>query len=174
MKEAKIQTRPFEYGDENESEWPPKYGTGKGGVWYYDKETRTMKEGYPPPKVQKFGEAPYIISDTLRDPYYHPGAQKWTESRSKLNRLDEQTGCITTDKVQPGNKSAVKERERERIKDNHESLHKAVAMVKAGTAPLSEETRELCKLKNEQICNTLGIDAFNVAGIKNGRRKKRR
>jgi hypothetical protein len=173
MSNPKIQTKIFEYGDENESEWPPKYGTGKGGCWYYDKETRKMVEGRPPPTEKTYGQAPYVIGDTLKQAYYHPGAERWTESRSQLNALDNATGTITTDKKLPPDPSNARERERLRRLDHKKSLREAVQMVDAGTAPLSEETKEKCRIHNEVVSKALGMDAFNVAGRKNDPRGKK-
>lgn len=168
----KIVTRPFNYGDDNESEWPPKFGDRESGHFYYDKETRQTIKGFPPTKIQKFGDAPYIIGDTI-DQYFHPGAGMWTDSKSGLRNLDKSTGCITTDKMIPADNSAKKQREAERKKDGHEALHKAVAMIDAGTAPLTEETRAMCERQNEIVSKALNMDAFNVAGRKTNAKGKR-
>lgn len=168
----KIVTKIFNYGDENESSWPPKYGTGGSGVYHIDKESGELKEGYPEPEFKPYGQAPYVIQDTI-DKYYHPAAETWVESRSKLRQFDDMTGTITTDKKLPGNPSRQRDLEKERRKDLHDSMHKAVAQIDAGTAPLTEETRALCDRQNELMSQRLGFDAFNVAGRKKNAKGKK-
>jgi hypothetical protein len=171
-KEEKIVTRTFQYGDEKESSWPPKYGSRDAGSFYWDKETQTFKRGYPPNPNPKHGTSAAIIMDTI-DPYYHPASCTVVESRSRLKMIDKACGTITTDKPIPADPSWQKEREAALKKDRHEALHKAVAQLDAGTAPLSEETREMCRIRNETVSRALGIDAFNAAGRINDPRGKR-
>jgi hypothetical protein len=171
-KEQKIQTRIFEYGDEKESDWPPKFGTRKAGVYYWDSESQSFKEGYPPRKTNNFGVAPYFIQDSIT-PYYHPGVCKTIDSRSALAEADKACGTITTDQMIPGDRSVEKKRIKEIKEDHHKALRKAVAQVDAGTAPLSEETRALCERQNEIVSKALNFDAFNVVGRKNNPRGKR-
>lgn len=170
---TKIQTKIFNYGNEKESTWPPLFGTRKSGVSYYDKDEGCVKEGFPPQKQKRFGEAPYIISDTI-EPYYHPAAEKFIESKSKLRRVDEDHGTITTDKMQPADPSRQNALNKARREDVRKSLMKAVAQVDSGTAPLTEEVREMCKRTNKIVTEASNrkFDAFNVAGRKNGKRRK--
>lgn len=173
MSEPKIKTRSFQYGDEKESEWPPQFGTNKGGyVGYWDPIEQKMKEGYPPPKIQKFGEAPYVIQDEI-EPYYHPSAQCMIDSKSRLKAVDKALGTITTDKKLPPNPSRMQAMKKEREKDIREAMLKSVAQIDSGTAPLNEEQREMCKRENERVSNLLGFDAFNVVGRKNDPRGKK-
>ena len=168
----KIQTRIFQYGNEKESDWPPKFPTVKGFHGYFDREKQEFVEGSPP--VRKvFDKAPVVIADTI-DPYYHPKACITVDSRSKLRDIDNACGTITTDKLQPPNPSRQSELKAKIKKDRHEALHKAVAQIDAGTAPMSEETRELCKKQNEIVANALpGLDPFNAAGRKSNVKGKR-
>lgn len=129
-------------------------------IYYIDEETGELKEGYPESKINCFGTAPMFISDSMT-PYYHPAAEIYVDSKKRLKEIDMVCGTITTDKLQ-SNPSAVKKRIKERHEDIHKSMHKAVAQLKNGTAPLSEETRELCKKKNQQIKSIMGFDAQNV------------
>lgn len=168
----KIQTRIFVHGSEKESDWPSDYGTGESGQFYWDSETQTFKSGTPPIKIKIYGQAPYVIQDTM-EAYRHPSTGETIESKSKLRDIDNVCGTITTDKYIPPDPTKRNEADRLRRKDLKESLHKAVAMVDAGTAPLTEETRALCAQQNEIVSRNLGMDAFNVAGIKNDRRGKK-
>lgn len=159
----KIVTRSFIFGDEKEAEWPPRYGTGKGGHWYWDKEQGKLIEGYPP-ATQKFDKAPFVIGDTI-EKYYHPGTQRVTESRSELKQFDQACGTITTDKMQPASSSRQKAVMEGLKKDRREALFKSVAQVDNGTAPLSEETRQMCERQNEILAAALpGLDPFNAIG----------
>ncbi len=169
---TKIRSRLFQYGNEKESEWPPQYGEGERGFFWYDREKGEITQE-PPKRPEKYGQAPIVIQDSLRDPYYHPGACKWTESRSELHKLDDTTGCITTDKLQPADPTQAKQRAYKKKLDAKEALLRAVAAVDNGTAPISEETQALCDAENERITKTLGIDAFNIVGKKNNAKSKR-
>lgn len=168
----KIQTKIFNYGNEKESVWPGQFGTGESGSFWWDEKTQTFKQGYPPPKNLKFGEAPYVIQDTI-EPYRHPSTGEIIESRSRLRDTDEACGTITTDKKIPPDPSKFKENERKRRADLREALYKSVAQIDSGTAPLSEETRAICARENERVSKALNFDAFNVAGRKNDRRGKK-
>lgn len=168
----KIQTKVFNYGNEKESEWPPRFGTRETGRFYWDKEKQKFCEGTPP-RHPVYDRAPNIITDTI-DEYYHPGACTFVDSKSRLRDMDKACGTITTDKKIPPNKQAKIDRERELAKDRHDALHKAVAQIDAGTAPMTEETRELCKRQNEIVASAMpGLDPFNAVGRRNNKRGKR-
>lgn len=169
----KIMTKVYRPGNEKESTWPPSMPQkNNAGVYYWDKAERKLKEGYPPPTERKFGDAPAVITDTI-DPYYHPAAEAWTDSKSGLRHLDKATGCITTDKKLAPDSSEQRRLNSHRKKDLHDALHKSVAQIDAGTAPLTEEVRQLCERENERVSKALGFDAFNVAGKKKNARGKK-
>lgn len=169
---TKIQTRPFIFGDEKESAWPPRFPTCRGFRGYWDSESRTFKEGTPPPREKKYGDAPAIFTDSI-EPYYHPAAGITVDSKSALRDLDKACGTITTDKKLPPDPTEQKARAEKRRKEGTEALHKAVAQIDAGTAPLTEAQRAACTKENERLSSALNFDAFNVAGRKNDRRGKR-
>lgn len=174
---TKIQSRIHQYGNEKESKWPPQYGTGEHGVFYWDSDTKEFKEGRPPLKIKRYGQAPFVITDTI-EPYYHPGVCKTTSSRKELQEFDRATGTITTDKMIPANPSRFKENKRRRHEDVIASTRKAIADLDNGTAKLTEEQRAACQLRNETIAAAIpDFDPFNAAGrISNekGRRYKER
>lgn len=121
-----------------------------GSTYYYwDKEERKLKEGFPPNPNIRYGDAPYIITDTI-DPYYHPGAGMYVESKKALYDMDKATGCITTDKLIPATGEAIKEKKKAHRQDLHNALHKSIAQLKSGTAPLTEERKAAIK-KNDEI-----------------------
>jgi hypothetical protein len=168
----KIRTRTFEYGNEKESSWPPTYGTsnGKGFSGYWDAETQSFKEGYPPPRVQPLGQAPMYFSDVM-EAQRHPKTGEVVESRSRWQAIDKATGCVTTG---VNESPSIKRRKNQREEDARwiHDIKKAAAMIDAGTAPLSERTREMCKRQNELVSSTTGLDASNVLGRKNATRKR--
>jgi len=141
-------------------------------TYYYDKKLKKVVEGYPPCEEVRYGDAPYIIADTIQ-PYRHPAAEKWVDSRSALKALDRATGTITTDKKLPPDPSAARQREARRRADWKRCMRVAVEQIDAGTAKLDEETRALCQRQNEVVSSALGFDAFNVAGRKKNVRGKK-
>ena len=141
--------------------------------WYYfDEETKQIKEGFPPSKIDHFGDAPYIIGDEIR-PYYHPGVCRVIESRSELRMADSVCGTITTDKKQEPNANFTKYQKEARKRDGKRALEKAVAMIDSGTAPLTEEVRAFCDRENERIAKTTKLNPYNIAGKKNDKRGKK-
>lgn len=168
---TKIRSKVHNYGDEKESDWPPKFGTGEHGSFYIDKKTGKCKKGHPPPR-EIYDKSPYIIGDETSW-YRHPATGEWTNSRSRIKKIDEAAGTITTDKYQPPDPSNQRRARKERREDLHKSMHKAVAQIDAGTAPISEEVRQLCERQNEITSKALNFDAFNVAGRKNNAKGKK-
>ncbi len=143
-----------------------------GRTYYFDKATQKMVEGYPPCKNERYGDAPFIITDTI-DPYRHPATGTWVESKRALKDIDRACGTITTDKQIPADASWAKENRRRRQEDMHKSMHKAVAQLDAGVVNMTEEVREKHRVQNEIVSSALGFDAFNVAGKKNDKRGKK-
>lgn len=168
----RIVSRTFNYGDEKESSWPPQFGTGGSGVYYWDKDARKFKEGFPPQNIKRYGEAPLVITDSI-EPFYHQGACAMVDSRSRLKDIDAACGTITTDKLQPADPSWAKAQQKRRHEDLKESLHKSIAQIDSGNAPLTEEQRAACERQNEIISKALNYDAFNVAGRKDNAKGKR-
>lgn len=168
---GKIMNRPHKGGDEKESRWPPVTPKGDTGTFYWDKEKRKFIEGYPPSKNHKFGEAPYVIQDTM-DKQYHPAACKWTDSRQDWEDMDKACGTFTSGKKQPPDPTWHNEQKKKRHKDIREAMQKSIAQLDSGTAPLTEETREMCKRQNE-ILASAGFKPYNVAGKKNNKKGRK-
>lgn len=172
-KSTAIVTRTFQYGNENESSWPPRFPTIKRGfAGYWDPEKKKFVEGRPP-RPKTFGKAPNIIPDTLPGTFYHNGVCRETNSRSEINKWDKESGCITTGSKQPPDPSEYNRRIAERRKDGKESLLKAVAAIDSGNAPLTEKQRHECDIRNEVVSNALNFDAYNVVGRKDNAKGKR-
>lgn len=139
--------------------------------YYQDKETKEFIEGFPP-QVEKYGEAPFVITDTIT-PYYHPAAQVMVDSRKALMNLDKACGTITTDKKIPPDPTWQREQKKKRHELGVEALKEAVAKIDSGEVNLSEEMKIKCAQRNEQLSEVMKIDAFNVAGRKTDARGKR-
>lgn len=171
MTSQKIIVKPFKAGHEHESSWPPQCGTGGSGIYHFDKNTGRVVEG-PPPQREVYDTAPYVIQDSIR-PYYHPKACAWVDSRKALKDVDRACGTITTDKMLPADPSEQKRKNAERKKDLHEAMHKAVAQLESGTAPLTDEQKALCAIENERISHKYpNLDPYNCVGKKNDKRGK--
>lgn len=171
---AKIQTKTFNYGNEKESAWPPKYGTneGRGYHGYFDSERGEFVEGDPPSRTANRGKAPMFISDTMPETR-HPGTGEVVDSRSRWQAIDKKNGWVTT-----GSKEDTGTTKRHRdIKaedaDMIGRIKRAVNDIDNGTAPLSEKFREQAKRQDELISSHLGFDAGNVLGRRRNGRTKR-
>lgn len=170
---TKIKSKVFNYGDKDESSWPPRFGKRGPGRYYWDETEKKMKPGYPPVKHEKIGQAPLVFMDDI-EPYYHPKAQRIVTTRKELAHADRSTGTFTTDKEQiPDFKYAEKKRNEALRADVHQATQRAIAAIDSGMAPLSEQTKEICKAENERVSKALGFDAFNFAGRKNDSRGKK-
>lgn len=170
---SKIRTRSFQYGDENESSWPPKFPTTKRGFnGYWDSTKKKFVKGQPP-RPKTYGKAPAVIPDTLSDKFYHNGKCRETNSRSEINKWDQETGCITTGGHVPPDPTEYNRRKAARRKDSREALNKAVAAIDSGNAPLTEKQRFECELRNEVVSSALNMDAHNIVGRKDNAKGKR-
>ena len=175
--EGRLVNRPTQRGNEKESSWPPDFGTGDKTPFHIDRETGTVKKGYPK-RTPKFGKAPAVFADSLNEPFYHHGACKMVDTRSGLRAADRDSGCVTTDRHEPADESPIRRRKEEVRKDLHEAFRKSVAQLENGTAPLTEEQRALCRRQNEIVAAARpGFDPFNAVGRVTdpaGRRYKKR
>lgn len=142
-------------------------GVIKNGKYY-----NLEKGEYPPPDAEKFGEAPFVIQDTIA-PYRHPGTGQVVESRAALIAADKASGCITSDRPLPADPTWQNERRAKERKELRADLEKAAYQVDHGTAPLTEELRHVCAERNAGLSRALGIDAFNAVGKKNDPRGKK-
>jgi hypothetical protein len=170
-KEEKIVTKTFQYGNEKESSWPSKYGEKAPGRYYWDKEKQAFAEGIPPNPNPVLDKAPYYISDDM-EPYYHPHVQRYISSKSQLKMIDKASGTITTDQLLPADPSIEVKRQKEINEDRRAAIQRAIWAVDNNEAPLSEAVKERCKEENQRLGSILGMDLFNVAGRKNGKRSR--
>lgn len=157
---SKIKSRIHVYGDEKESEWPPRYGEAQGGSYYWDKEEKKFKEGYPPDDIQRFGEAPMVLTDTLNEPFYHEKAQKWVETRSALEQANIDTNCITVDRpIRHDQAKKDAEYRAKRSRERKISYQKGLNAIKTGNSPVCDPDWKAKKAKEaDEIGKQLGVD----------------
>jgi len=132
--------------------------------YYWDKVERKLKEGFPPNPNIRYGDAPYIITDTI-DPYYHPAAGKYVESKKELDCLDKACGTITTDKKLEPIAPNQKEKEAKADKDRLEALKEAKTRLENGTAPITEEKRARLKEHDKMIKHAWNNGQITETGI---------
>jgi hypothetical protein len=156
-----IKSKIFEYGNEHESEWPPKFGTnnGKGGIYYYDKEKEQMVEGYPPNKNNSYGVAPMVVFDSMPKTY-HEAACREVESRKEWARLDKEYGCITFANQKEAEKPLkvkLKEEKQGLKIDRRKAAEKALRMHRDNPKEMREKVAKQRELQ-ESIAKKEGLD----------------
>lgn len=157
---SEIKTKLFNYGNEKESSWPPRFGTNdnKGAVFYVDHETGKVKEGYPPPRVEKLAEAPQVIFDSM-PPSYHEGACRMIESRKEWERADKEHNTVTFSTVDESKRHIKKgiDRERQEIKqDRKQASEKAIRHYKENPQSIREKLNKRAE-EQEEVLRKSGL-----------------
>ena len=91
---SEIRSKVHQGGHKHESSWPSQFGTLDTTPCYVDPETKEVKEGYPPKRFEKHGQAPYAIMDSMPKTY-HEGVGREIESRTEWEMADKQCNTIT-------------------------------------------------------------------------------
>lgn len=151
---TKIQTKPFNYGNEKESEWPSRFPKSKKGYHcYWDKEKQELVEGYPSP-TPKLGVAPMYISDCM-DETVHPKTGEVTASRKRWAEIDKANGCFTTGSFEEtGSKKRKKDTKKEDV-ELIDTIRKAKAGLENGSIkppepkPLPDSVKKEIKKQSE-------------------------
>jgi hypothetical protein len=137
-----IKSRVFNYGNEHEAEWPPRFPEkSRGLVGYIDPETKEFKEGYPPNPNNQFGTPPTVIFDSM-PAAYHEGACRTVESRKEWNRLDQEHGTLTFGNIEEPRryaKTRTAEEKRELKRDRRRASEEALKMVRANPRHISQK-----------------------------------
>jgi len=137
-----IKSKIFNYGNEHEAEWPPQFpDKNHCGHFYWDKETNTFKEGWPPNPNNKFGTAPTAIFDSM-PAQYHERAGRVIESRKEWDRLDKQYGCLTFGSINEPRthiEKGNKEKQKEIKQDRHRASEEALKMVRANPKEINQK-----------------------------------
>ena len=147
-------------------------------TYYIDEKTKKLVEGYPPKKYRTYGTGPIFISDSM-PAQYHEGAKMVIESRSAWRHADKMTGSLTLSRnefnapgMQPPDHTA--EEKRQRREDIRQARMRAVAAVKNGTAPLTDDQKQICKNNDEIISHQLGYDVNKLWKPKKARAKRKK
>ena len=141
---SEIRSRVFNYGNEKESEWPPRFGTGGSGRFHIDQSTGDLEEGNPPPKIEKFGIAPIAIMDSM-DRQFHEGVGREIESRKEWNMADKESGCVTFGSREEVKRNCEKGIQRERLemkKDRRKSALTAMQAYKENPKEIRQKLRK--------------------------------
>jgi hypothetical protein len=164
-----IKSKIFEYGNEHESSWPPKYPAEKRGlVGYIDKETKEFVEGYPVDPNPKYGTAPSVIFDSM-PPAYHEKAQRIVESRKEWERLDRETGALTFGNVEEPRRhmtKAAQDAKKELKRDRRRASEEALKMVRANPKEINQKWQKEAE-KQMDVAKKSGFDkVLNEHGVK--------
>lgn len=163
---TKIQSKIYQ-PNENEGTWPSQRPSGDKGFFWIDSDGNLTEE---PPELchNVFGEAPYVIQDSIT-PYYHPRLEKYVDSRSKLEMVDKALGTITmgTNEAPSITTNQIRKRIRDELREDRKiAREKAIAKLDAGMAPLDEKKKAVCKDRNERLAHQLGMESFKHNGRK--------
>lgn len=140
-----IKSKIFNYGDKNESEWPPRFGNRKSGRSYWNKEKKCMVEGSPDPS--HISKALDNFTSDVIDPTESMINGKHYSSKSRLRRHYKDHG-----KREVGNDylNATEPRDDTPIASAEDDIREAKRQIQWGEAKNSEYTKYLCNL-NDQI-----------------------
>jgi hypothetical protein len=144
-----IKSKIHNYGDENESEWPSRFGTGEKGIFRFG-------EVYQP-KI--YGQAPIAIMDSMPKTY-HEGACREVESRKEWNRLDKEHGCITfgsQEEAQRPLKQRIKEEKTDYKKGLRKASETALQMHRENPREMSQKVAKQRELQ-ERVAKQEGLD----------------
>ncbi len=156
----KIKSKIFEYGNEKESSWPPKYPAKRTrGVFHVDQDTKELTPGYPKSKNKKYGVAPMAIFDSM-PPTYHEGACRLVESRAEWERLDRETGSLTFGSMDEPRRYAAEgsKKEQKAIKqDRRRAAEEALKMVRANPKEINQKWNKHAE-KQKDLAKKSGLE----------------
>ena len=167
-----IKSKIFNFGNEQEAEWPARGPSKrKRGLFHWDKETQTFKEGRRPNPNNNFGTAPMVVFDSM-PPQYHERAGRVVESRSEWERIDQETGSLTFGStaeprkyVEKGNNEWAKQLKEDRRNASLEAIRKVRANPKEINQKLNK-VAEKQKKTAKKIADNYGLNKeFKDKGI---------
>lgn len=101
-----IKSKIHTYGNEHESEWPPRFPENpRGVVGYVEPSTKKFVEGHPPNPNNRFGTSAALHLDSMT-PTYHEKGCCMVESKQEWDRLDRETGALTFGSVEEARRYA--------------------------------------------------------------------
>lgn len=147
----KIVSKTHNYGNENESTWPPRFGTNEG------KGFRKVYGEYFEPN--NFGQAPMVQFDSMPKTY-HEAAGREVESRKEWQRLDKEHGCITfssQEEAARGTKKGIAEEKQALKDDRRKASLKALQMHRENPKEMRDKLKKTRELQ-ETIAKKEGLD----------------
>lgn len=164
---SEIKSRVFQYGDEKESSWPPRFGTGEHGIFHIDKETGKLKKGYAP-REEKLGEAPLVFFDDIK-PTRHPYTGNVITTKKAWDQENAASGCIECkEPIEP------KKTDMKKLKaDYDQALERAIWQCDNGEGLGSRDPAagKYFEIADKAVSEKLGFDASNVLGRKKKRKR---
>lgn len=163
-----IRSKIFNYGNEKESSWPPRFGKGGAGRFHLDKTTGELKEGNPPPEFEKFGTAPIAIMDSMPKTY-HEAAGREVESRQEWERLDKEHNTLTFGSMEEPKRHTEKGVTRERLEMKKDRRNSALTAMQAYRENPEEirQKREKEGEKQMQVLKKAGLtEQLKEQGVK--------
>lgn len=165
---SKIQSKIHNYGNINESEWPPRFPKkNNAGRYYFDKETQTFKAGSPPDTRKIYGKAPTVKLDSMPKTYHH-AAGRDVESRKEWERLDKETGSITFGSQEEAERNTQKRLadEKKALKaDRRKASSTALQMHRENPKEMRERLQKQREVQ-EQTAKKAGLDKIINKTIK--------
>ncbi len=127
--------------------------------WWYDKETRSLRDTPPPLPFNVFGQAPMYMSDEM-PPCRHPMTGETISSRRHWQDVNRATGCRDADRNEKISKREPSKAEVDA--DWDAAMEKSIAQLDTGMLPMTEEQKAAHKTQNDYLSSKLGVDAHNI------------
>lgn len=161
----KIHSKIHNYGNENESSWPPRFPkkSAAGFRGYWDSDKKKFIEGSPPPR-EVYDTAPMVMFDSM-EPRYHEGECKTVESRKEWERLNKQHNMISFSSME---EAKPKEDKFYKQKQNRRDYRKATRAALESWRSNPRHMKQKLNKQGEQQLKTAkeaGLD-LSKSGIK--------
>jgi len=138
--------------------------------FYWCQKKKKMVAGFPPPNYDRYGDAPIVIFDSMPETY-HEAAKMKIDSRAQWREADKACGTMTVGSVAELDNVPPSDNKSARRYDIMQARKRAVADMKAGRTPFSDDQKQLFKKQDEIISQQLG---YNVEEIWKPKKKKSR
>lgn len=136
---------------------------------YWCKIKKKMVPGFPPPCYDRYGDAPIVIFDSMPETY-HEAAKMKIDSRAAWREADKACGTMTVGSVSELDNVPPSDNIEARRYDIMQARKRAVAAVKNGTSPFTDDQKQLFKNQDQIISSQLG---YNVEEIWKPKKKSK-
>jgi len=157
-----IKSKVHTYGNEHESDWPPRFPENpKGMVGYIDKDTKEFVEGYPRENLS-WRPNDGIICDSMPKTY-HEAAGRFVESRQEWERLDKEHNTLTFGSVAEPRRhveKGTKQQALELKRDRRRASEEALKMVRANPRHINQKWQKEAEKQEKaakQIADNYGL-----------------